>query len=51
MNVGKIYDYIDSIAPFSAQEEWDNSGLQVGSRTQEVKKVLIGLDATASLVE
>ena len=51
MNVGKIYDYIDSIAPFSAQEEWDNSGLQVGSRTQDVKKVLIGLDATASLVE
>ena len=51
MNVGKIYDYIDSIAPFSAQEEWDNSGLQVGSRTQEVKKVLIGLEATASLVE
>lgn len=51
MNVGKIYDYIDSIAPFSAQEEWDNSGLQVGSRTQEVKRALIGLDATASLVE
>lgn len=51
MNVGKIYDYIDSIAPFSAQKEWDNSGLQVGSRTQEVKKVFIGLDATASLVE
>ncbi|MGN0539328.1 MAG: Nif3-like dinuclear metal center hexameric protein [Candidatus Fimenecus sp.] len=51
MNVGKIYDYIDSIAPFSAQEEWDNSGLQVGSRDQDVKKVLVGLDATAELVE
>lgn len=38
MNAGNIYDYINEIAPFSAQAEWDNSGFQVGERGQEVKK-------------
>lgn len=50
MHAGQIYEYIDSIAPFSAQEEWDNSGFQVGERAKEVYKVLFALDATADLV-
>ena len=50
MNVGQVYDYIDRIAPFCCQEEWDNSGLQVGERSKEVHKVLFALDATADLV-
>lgn len=50
MNAGQIYDYIDRIAPFSAQEEWDNSGFQVGERAKTVQKVLFALDATADLV-
>lgn len=51
MNAGNIYDYINEIAPFSAQAEWDNSGFQVGERGQEVKKVLLALDPTAALVQ
>ncbi|MGN0520255.1 MAG: Nif3-like dinuclear metal center hexameric protein [Candidatus Fimenecus sp.] len=50
MNAGQIYEYIDRIAPFSGQEEWDNSGFQVGERTKEVRKILFALDATADLV-
>lgn len=50
MNAGQIYDYIDRIAPFSAQEEWDNSGFQVGERAKTVRKILFALDATAELV-
>jgi len=50
MNAGQIYEYIDSIAPFVKQEEWDNSGFQVGERAKEVRRILFALDATANLV-
>lgn len=50
MRAEQIYDYINEIAPFAAQENWDNSGFQVGERAKEVKKILFSLDATADLV-
>ena len=28
--VKNIYDYINSVAPYESQEEWDNSGQLVG---------------------
>ena len=46
-----IYQFIDTIAPFSLQEPWDNSGLQVGSLKSSVHRVLLALDATAEIVE
>lgn len=46
----QIYAYINEIAPFAAQEAWDNSGFQVGERTKDVQKILFSLDATADLV-
>lgn len=36
--VKNIYDYINSIAPYDTQEEWDNSGHLVGDFRKEVKK-------------
>lgn len=50
MRAEQIYDYINKIAPFAAQEDWDNSGFQVGERAKEVKKILFALDATTDLV-
>lgn len=44
--VKNIYDYINSTAPYDTQEEWDNSGHLVGDFRQEVKKVVMALDAT-----
>lgn len=44
--VQNIYDFIDSIAPFSTQESWDNSGFLVGDVTKEVRKVAVCLDVT-----
>ena len=39
MKVKEIYEYLDSISPFSLQEEWDNSGLNVGDFNQKVEKI------------
>ena len=44
--VRDIFSFIDEIAPFSTQEEWDNSGLLVGNENDEVKKIALCLDAT-----
>lgn len=44
--VKNIYDYINSIAPYDTQEEWDNSGHIIGDFRAEVKKVVMALDAT-----
>ena len=48
---GQIYDYIDGFAPFRNQDSFDNSGLCVGSRDQEVGRVLLALDATNRVVD
>ncbi len=50
MFAGKIYDYIDSIAPFSGQAEWDNSGFLVGERGAKADRILFALDATAQVI-
>ena len=44
--VKNIYDYINSIAPFETQEDWDNSGHLIGDFRGEVKKCVMSLDAT-----
>lgn len=44
--VNDIYKALDELAPFSAQETWDNSGILVGSKTNKVKKVMLTLDIT-----
>lgn len=49
--VKDIYNYIDSIAPFDTQEEWDNSGLSVGDKTAEVSKIIFALDVTSDIIE
>ena len=46
----EVIDILDEIAPFALAEEWDNSGLQVGSRNQTVKKILVALDPTFEAV-
>lgn len=49
--VKNIYDYINSIAPFDMQEEWDNSGFLIGDFRKEVKTVVLSLDATKDVCE
>lgn len=47
--VKNIYDYINSVAPFATQEEWDNAGHLIGDFRQEVKTCVMALDATKAV--
>jgi dinuclear metal center YbgI/SA1388 family protein len=41
-----ILAQLEIMAPTGLAETWDNPGLQVGSYTQEVRKILVALDPT-----
>ncbi|MCM1034257.1 MAG: Nif3-like dinuclear metal center hexameric protein [Paludibacter sp.] len=51
MKVQEIIDIIESVAPLSIQQEWDNSGLQVGNREAEVSSVLLCTDVTEAVLQ
>ena len=42
--VGEILKFIETIAPRSMKESWDNVGLNCGHRDREVTKILVALD-------
>ncbi len=48
--VSDIFEYIDSIAPFEKQCDWDNSGFIVGDKNAEVTKIGVVLDITNEAV-
>ncbi|QKF64400.1 Nif3-like dinuclear metal center hexameric protein [Campylobacter corcagiensis] len=50
MKVAEIYKILDQIAPFEAGESWDNSGLLVGSMSDEFDKIYASLDIDSNLV-
>jgi len=49
--VKQVYDYLDSIAPFGLQEDYDNAGILVGDLQMEVKGVLMCLDSTEAIID
>jgi len=49
--VRDIYDFLDCLAPFSTQAEWDNSGLILGSFTRAVRSAAVCLDIPGELSE
>lgn len=51
MNVQDIAKIIETVAPLSLQEGYDNSGLQCGNPQQEVCRVLTCLDVTEQVIE
>ena len=50
MLLKSIIDSIESVAPRSAQEQWDNSGMQVGDTGREIHSVLLTTDITEDVV-
>lgn len=51
MLIGDIISAIESKAPTPLQEDYDNSGLQVGSRASECTGVLLCVDVTPAIVD
>lgn len=51
MKVREVLAAMNAIAPFETQEEWDNSGLLVGSIWQDVKHVMVSLDISTEVVD
>jgi dinuclear metal center YbgI/SA1388 family protein len=51
MKIREIYDFLNEISPFELQEEWDNSGLLVGSYENEIEKIYLTLDLDEEVVE
>ena len=49
-NLKEVINILDEIAPFALAEKWDNSGLQVGSYDQVIRKILVALDPTMEAV-
>ena len=45
-----IYQYIDSLAPFETQMDFDNAGLLVGRECANVETVLVSLDITTPVI-
>ncbi len=51
MILRELINIIESVAPLSIQEEWDNSGLQIGNWEIEVSSVLLCTDISEPIVE
>ena len=51
MRLSEIYAYLDALSPFSSQASWDNSGLLVGTMSDEIESIYVSLDCDSSLVD
>lgn len=50
MLIKDIINKIESIAPKSYAEQWDNVGLMIGDEESDVRNVLVALDVTSDVV-
>lgn len=48
--VTELYRYLDTLAPFSMQMDFDNAGFLVGRGERQVDRVLVSLDITEAVV-
>jgi len=51
MKVADIVAAVEEFAPLGIQEQWDNSGLCIGSPQDPVHGVMVGFDCTPQLVD
>jgi len=51
MFIQELVDFLNTSIPPGIQEEYDNSGLLVGDTSQELKGVLISVDATEEVID
>ena len=51
MKVIDVIKVLEDFAPSCIQEDWDNSGLCIGSPQAEVTGIMLGFDCTPELVD
>lgn len=51
MKIKELINFLESTAPKSLQESYDNSGLLIGDQNAEIKGVLISLDITEAVLD
>jgi dinuclear metal center YbgI/SA1388 family protein len=51
MKLKDLCSYLDTIVPLSFQENYDNSGLQLGLPEREISSAMITLDVTEEVIE
>jgi dinuclear metal center YbgI/SA1388 family protein len=51
MKISELINYIESFAPLSSQESYDNCGLLVGDRNSEITGVLVSLDCVEKIID
>ncbi|MCZ6103211.1 MAG: Nif3-like dinuclear metal center hexameric protein [Campylobacter ureolyticus] len=51
MKITEIYQILDEVSPFEAQESWDNSGLLLGNMDDEFDKIYASIDLDSNLIQ
>lgn len=51
MKKREIIDFLEEKFPLNLQEDWDNSGLQVGNLAEDVKNIIISLDLDSGVIK
>jgi dinuclear metal center YbgI/SA1388 family protein len=51
MKIAQVIEILEEFAPLPLQDDFDNSGLQVGDVSQKVKGILLSLDVTEEVVD
>lgn len=51
MRLKKILEWLEELSPVTYAEEWDNVGLLVGDDEQEIKRIVIALDTSDSVIK
>ncbi len=51
MKIAEIISKLEEFAPIPYQENYDNCGLLIGNKNEEVTKILISLDCTEAVVD
>ncbi|WP_104761344.1 Nif3-like dinuclear metal center hexameric protein [Helicobacter cetorum] len=47
--VGEVLEVLNTISPFEFQESWDNSGLNLGSKNNEISEIIACLEVTLEI--
>ena len=51
MNLAKLLDHLDAIAPTRYAESWDNVGLLAGDQAQEITRAILAIDYSPAVAQ